>query len=65
MKRITGIILITITAILIVWDIITGAMNNHSTISELITTLSTRYPIIPFGFGILMGHFFWQVDYKK
>jgi len=65
MKKVTGVILITITAILIVWDIIAGATNTHSTISETITTISGQYPIIPFAFGVLMGHFFWQVDYKN
>lgn len=29
------------------------------TISEIIWDLSKR-PLVPFAFGLLMGHFFWQ-----
>ncbi len=29
------------------------------TISEIIWGLSAR-PVVPFAFGLLMGHFFWQ-----
>ena len=30
------------------------------TISEIIWGLARHYPILPFAFGVLMGHFFWQ-----
>jgi hypothetical protein len=32
-----------------------------NTISFIIITWSKDYPIIPLAFGILMGHFFWQL----
>ena len=31
------------------------------TISEIIWALSKR-PLVPFAFGMLMGHFFWQME---
>jgi len=30
------------------------------TISEIMWTTTTKRPILPFAFGVLMGHFFWQ-----
>lgn len=30
------------------------------TISELIWRFTLNHPLIPFLFGVLMGHFFWQ-----
>jgi hypothetical protein len=30
------------------------------TISELAWATTTKRPIVPFAFGVLMGHFFWQ-----
>jgi hypothetical protein len=50
---ITGITLILVYEI---WSI-----KNHTvgdTISEIVWKLAKR-PIVPFAFGVLMGHFFW------
>lgn len=30
------------------------------TISEIHWRLAQRYPVVPFAFGVLMGHFWWQ-----
>jgi hypothetical protein len=30
------------------------------TISEIVWDFSARYPLLVLGFGLLMGHFFWQ-----
>ena len=30
------------------------------TISEIVWTETSHYAILPFAFGVLMGHFFWQ-----
>lgn len=30
------------------------------TISEIMWRYARSYPILPFAFGVLMGHFFWQ-----
>ena len=31
-----------------------------TTISDLITDVSYKLPIVPFAFGLLMGHWFWN-----
>jgi len=36
------------------------AFGKEKTISVTITAWSKQYPIIPFAFGLLMGHFFAQ-----
>lgn len=36
----------------------------NDTISEVITNSSKRYLLIPFLFGLLMGHFFWSQHLK-
>lgn len=30
------------------------------TISEIVWRLTVAHPMVAFGFGVLMGHFFWQ-----
>lgn len=37
---------------------VTGGID--ATISVVVTEWSKQYPVIPFAFGILMGHFFTQ-----
>ena len=32
----------------------------NDTMSEAIWRISLKRPIVPFAFGFLMGHFFWQ-----
>lgn len=31
-----------------------------ATLSEHVWLITTRYPLLPLGFGMLAGHFFWQ-----
>jgi hypothetical protein len=46
--------------ILIVWDIWAYAtVGGEATISAVLLDNSKRYPMIPFGFGVLMGHLAW------
>jgi len=57
----TEIVLISVVVGLIGYDIyavIKGGFSN--TISWFIYTVAQKYPIIPFGFGVLIGHFFWS-----
>jgi hypothetical protein len=59
----TRLVLIATGALLIIYDgfsFLTGGLKN--TISWQITQLSQKYLIIPFGFGLLMGHFFGQLN---
>jgi hypothetical protein len=37
-----------------------GGAIQGMTISELVWHVSTKRPIVPFAFGVLMGHFFAQ-----
>jgi hypothetical protein len=46
---------------LCVYELVTLANNREGdTISEIMWATTTRRPILPFAFGVLMGHFFWQ-----
>lgn len=37
-----------------------GDQCEGDTISEIMWATATKRPILPFAFGVLMGHFFWQ-----
>jgi hypothetical protein len=66
MKTLTTIIIVAITAFLIVWDvyaILKGGV--ESSISSIIIVHSHEYPILPFAFGVLCGHFFWRMKPNK
>ena len=46
---------------LLAYEAVTLANNREGdTISEIIWTVTTKRPLVPFAFGVLMGHFFWQ-----
>lgn len=61
MKTITTIIMLAAIFILIGWDIFVAARPPEGdTISEIIRQSAFRHPIIPFAFGVLIGHFFWS-----
>ena len=52
-------IIIATAAILTLWDVYAEAvLGNSSTISVVLTSWAHAYPIIPFAFGLLMGHLF-------
>jgi hypothetical protein len=52
-------IIAAITFLLMVYDFYTGFKNgSKTTISWTIYFYSTKYPVFPFIFGFLMGHFF-------
>jgi hypothetical protein len=64
-RRVTSLFIISITVVIAVYDVIAWqTWGIDSTISAVFYTWSKHYPIIPFFFGVLMGHLFWQVDYK-
>jgi hypothetical protein len=52
---------------LLVYEAVTLANKcKGDTISEIIWATTTKRPLLPFAFGCLMGHFFWQrVDDDK
>jgi len=43
--------------LLVVYELIAVA-RHQLTLSQMVWRASARYPVIPFGFGLLMGHFF-------
>ena len=60
----TWVVLIVTAIGLIVWDIVVyvqgrGETKAKATISRRILRFSQRHIVLPFAFGVLMGHFFW------
>lgn len=56
-----GIVIAIAIVVLLAIDVylvIKGGFQN--TISWFMWVNSVKYPIIPFAFGVLMGHFFWN-----
>jgi hypothetical protein len=65
-KQLTVTVIVATTAIIIgydVWAVLAGGV--ESTISAVIFNASMRFPLIPFAFGVLAGHFWFPVYEKK
>ena len=43
-----------------IYEVYALAKNQGLTISEITWRLAYRHPLLPFAFGLLAGHFFWQ-----
>jgi len=58
--NITIAVIIMATTILVGWDIVV-ALNDvkHDTISRVLQAWAFEFPVIPFLWGILGGHWFW------
>ena len=55
----TGLVILAVAALLIVWDFVVGYLGGaEATESHLMLSFAREYPIIPFAFGVLMGHLF-------
>jgi ABC-type uncharacterized transport system YnjBCD permease subunit len=54
------IIVITVSVVAVIDIGLALSGGKNATISVQITQWSKQYPIIPFAFGVLMGHFFGQ-----
>lgn len=60
-------ILVATTLALIGWDIYVAVAESGQgndpdaggTISEVVLGFARNHPVVPFAFGVLMGHFFW------
>jgi hypothetical protein len=64
-KWITIGILVVVTALLIGWDIWVAVNNEEGdTISEILLWVG-EHPVLPFAFGVLMGHLFWPQRKEK
>ena len=62
----TTVVLSVCTLGLIAWDLFMSlgnkVPNSKDTISGQMLKAGTRVGALPFGFGVLAGHFFWQFD---
>jgi len=62
-RAITIWLLIGVAVLLISWDIYVAFFNktpnSKDTISGVVLGFAQKHPVIPFAFGVLMGHFFW------
>lgn len=57
--------LATVAVFLIVSDVFLAVDSTPgNTYSEILLTLS-RHPVLPFSFGVLMGHFFWPQRIRR
>lgn len=66
MKKITEIFILSVVVIALVYDVYALTSSGaEATISSRIIVLSRDYLIIPFLFGMLMGHLFWRMDSNK
>ena len=64
-KRYIVLFLIVIVAVITAFDIYLAFMGGQEeTISLFLWYTAQKWPIIPFIFGVLMGHLFWQ-NYGK
>lgn len=66
-KNKTGIMWLMMTVVLAVIGYDAWACEdreNRDTISHMVTESSKKYLIIPFIFGLLVGHFFWSQHLK-
>jgi hypothetical protein len=62
-KKVTISILIACALLLIGWDIYVAVnKDDGDTISEVLLWVG-KHPVIPFAFGVVMGHLFWP-QYK-
>jgi hypothetical protein len=66
MRNVTIALMVLAFFLIALYDVIALlAGGTETTISAVIISWSKVYPILPFAFGVLMGHFFWQIDTTK
>lgn len=59
-------VIAAVAAILVGWDIYAfKAADPDGTISEVLLSGAKNHPILPFLFGVLMGHLYWPQIEKK
>jgi hypothetical protein len=55
-------VFVTLVALLFLYEIVAIWENQGNTISEIVWFVTKTHPLLAFGFGLLMGHFFWQAE---
>ena len=63
MKKITGSFILLVIGVVATYDLYALSQGGGSaTISSVIISVSKDFLIIPFLFGVLVGHLFWRMD---
>lgn len=57
-KKITGYVILGVTALLVIFDVYAFMSAENSTLSVVITDWSRVYPSVAFVAGLLCGHWF-------
>ena len=66
MKKVTGLILVTVVSLLTVYDVIAIAKGGtEASISSVIITFAYKMPMFSFLFGFVCGHLFWRMRTNK
>ena len=61
-RKVTVWVVMITGLILLGWDLyVFLTPPEEDTISEVIALWATEWTVVPFMFGVLMGHFFWPV----
>ena len=58
-KKITRIVILVGVVLWIGWDLYAVIAGNDATISIQLTSWAHKLPILPFGVGVVIGHWFW------
>ena len=65
-RKITIWFILSSVAVIVLYDIYAVYVGGlKATISWIIYEEAHNQPMIPFAFGVLMGHFFWQMKKPK
>jgi len=60
-KTVTILVCVGTAAGLIAWDLYVGTNNiKGDTISEVIWSVASQHPLVPFLCGLVAGHLFWR-----
>ena len=60
-KTVTIAICVGTTIALVAWDLYVGTNSiTGDTISEVFWSVASQHPVVPFLFGLVMGHLFWR-----
>jgi hypothetical protein len=59
-KRVTAGVCIATVALLLAYDGVAALLGGQDATISLVITNASRWPIIPFAFGLLCGHLFAQ-----
>lgn len=69
LKRITPVFILAMLSVIFAYDTIAAAFGSHATISEASTSFLYTHPagfvLLFIGFGILIGHILFSVNYNE